>query len=450
MNFGLSTYLPAVAYLTTIAVFWVMIVKRRDVGLYFIVALLPAQIIIEKMHRFPLGKDIVDIFVITLLWFGIIERNKIQGQHLEVSFPGKAIGLYVLLTYIYLWVGSGMLGLSLPIGVDPRFVAWKNHMILPALFFITVKLIRRKQQMIALCCSMLVSMLLLGVHFYRNFSHTGGNFQEDRRWSGAFSYLGPNEIGAFWAEYSFIILGLLLLCNLKIWKYPLLAVLSLNVYGLVYSFSRGAYLAFLVGIIFMSLAVRNVKLLVAVALFLIFWGAIVPESVVQRIEMSQTEGELDSSGQGRMGRWTHGVNLFLKNPLGYGYETVGFLGFRGFGNALSSGGDPHNRYIEFLVEMGVVGLVLFLYLFYLAFKNAYRLYLDAEDKFLKGLGLGFAGTVVACIVANLFGDRWTYVMLGSFYWVLWGLVVRGNMMVQTEKHGSRVPGLLEKSSSRLA
>jgi len=361
MIFGLATYLPEVAYLTTIAVFWVMIIKRRDVGLYFIVALLPAQIIIEKMHRFPLGKDIVDIFVITLLLFCIIEGRKIQGQHLEVSFPGKAIGLYVLLTYIYLWIGSGVVGLSPPIGVDPRFVAWKNHMILPALFFITVKLIRRKQQMIALCCSMLVSMFLLGVHFYRNFSHTGGTFQDDRRWSGAFSYLGPNEIGAFWAEYSFLILGLLLVCNLKIWKYPLLAVLSLNVYGLVYSFSRGAYLAFLVGIIFVSLAARNVKLLVAVALFLIFWVSIVPQSVVERIEMTQTEGELDSSGQGRMGRWTHGVNLFLKNPLGYGYETVRFLDFRGYGNALSSGGDPHNRYFELIWTYVGTGNVIALF-----------------------------------------------------------------------------------------
>jgi O-antigen ligase len=142
---------------------------------------------------------------------------------------------------------------------------------------------------------------------------------------------------------------------------------------------------------------------------------------------------LESSAAGRLGRWKHGVDLFIKNPLGYGYETVAVLGFRGNRGYLSSKGDPHNRYVEFLVEMGIIGIALFLYLFYLAFKGGWKLYLMAEDNFLKGLGLGFSATVVACFIVNIFGDRWTYAMLGAFYWVVWALVVRGNIIANKKQ-----------------
>jgi len=83
--------------------------------------------------------------------------------------------------------------------------------------------------------------------------------------------------------------------------------------------------------------------------------------------------------------------------------------------------------------MGIPGVLLFLYIFYLGFSSGWKLYQDSEDKFLKGLGLGFAATVVACMVSNLFGDRWTYVELSVFYWVFWALVVQGNIIVQKER-----------------
>ncbi|MFQ5802584.1 MAG: O-antigen ligase family protein [Candidatus Methylomirabilales bacterium] len=307
-------------------------------------------------------------------------------------------------------------------------------MILPVLYLITVTIVREKRQIVGMFSVMVVSMFLIGMHFYRNFQHTGGQYREDRRWSGALSYLGPNEVGAFWAEYSFILLGVLLVCTLKFWRWPILATLGVSVYGLVYSFSRGAYAAFLVGFLFISLVSRNVKALAVLGGFLLFWTSLVPGSVVERVEMSRSEdGTLDSTLEGRLGRWQHGIDLFLRNPVGYGFETVRFLGFTGYLEVGSSGGDPHNRYIEFLVEMGVVGIVMFLYLFYLGFKSGWRLYTRGEDKFLKGLGLGFAATVVATMVANMFGDRWTYDILGAFYWVCWALVVRGNVIDQVGK-----------------
>lgn len=436
IKFGLSSYLPLTVYIAAIVIYFAMLLYKREIGLYFIVALIPMQVLIERLQRFPLGKDIVDIFLVTLLLLCLFKPEKQEDQGAESLIPLRPIVFYILLTYLYLWTGSLTNGLALPLsGEDIRFQNWKNHMILPVLFIVTLKIIHSKRQMINLYSVILTSMFLVSFHFYRNFGHTAGHFREERRWSGVFTSLGPNEAAAFWAEYSFIVLGMLFLCKLGIWRWPLLAILGLNIYSMIYSFSRGAYLAFLVAFIFITLACRNFKAFALLILLVISLTNLVPQSVIERINMTSSEEEgLETSAQGRLGRWKHGMNLFTKNPIGYGFETVGYLGFRGNSGQLSSGGDPHNRYVEFIVEMGVLGIVLFLYLFYLAFKGGWKLYLAAEDNFLRGLGLGFAATVIACMVVNFFGDRWTYAMLGAFYWVSWALVVRGNIIVYQKQN----------------
>lgn len=435
MKFGVSTFLPTVVYIISIFVLFGMLFYKREIGLYFVVAILPLQNVTDKLVQFPLGKDIVDIFLAILLLASLSNPEFKNQKDLESLIPTRPIFFYVLLTFFYLWFGSLILGIDLPISPEvTRLQDWKNHMRLPMLFIITLKIIQERRQIILLLSSMLVSIFVVGFHFYRNYQHTGGHFIENRRFAGVFTYLGTNELAAFFAEYSFIILGILLLCKLKFWRWPLFVLLGLNAYGLVYSFSRGAYLAFLTAFLFISLVRKNIGTLILLILFLVFWKNLVPSSVVERVEMTQAEeGALDASSEGRMLKWEHGYNLFLRNPLGYGFDTVSFLGFKNARGQLTQSGDPHNIYVKVLVEMGIPGLILLLYLFYLAYKSGWGLYRDAEDDFLKGLGLGFAATVVACIVANTFGDRWTYEAVSAFYWVFWALVVRGNMIVQTER-----------------
>lgn len=423
---GVGCYLAALLY-------------KREIGLYFIVGLLPLRSIVEKLYVFPFGKNVVDVYLITLLLLCFIKpKQQHDAEYFGALSPMRPILVYVILTYLYLWIGSLIIGIDLPIGLDnERLMNWKNHMILPALFFITLNMIQEKRQIIILSSVMLLSIFLVDFNFYQNFTHTGGHYLDNRRSRGIFVWLGPNELGAFFAEYSFIILGLLFLCKSMIWRWPLLLLLGLNFYCLIYSFSRGAYVAFVAAFLFMLLVRKNIKTMALIMLLAVFWTSFVPTSVVERIEMTETEeGSLDSSAAGRVERWEHGMNLFLRNPVGYGFDTVRFLGFTGYSGRDNAQGDPHNRYVKFLVEMGIPGITIFLYLFYLAFKNGWRLYSDAEDEFTKGLGLGFAATVVACMVTNMFGDRWTYEMLSGFYFVFWALVVRATIIVQMEKQQS--------------
>jgi O-antigen ligase len=244
-------------------------------------------------------------------------------------------------------------------------------------------------------------------------------------------------MAAFFSTYMFMVLGLLIKLKGFSKKLPLGFLFFFCLWCLLFSYSRGAYVAALGGLVFIG-ALFNRKILVLLIVASFFWKSIVPISVVERIEMTTSEVEhAGSSSESRLSMWQHGIKLFLKNPIGYGLDSVQFLGFRKNYSVIDVGEfrmkrDTHNKYIEFLVEMGLIGISLFLYLFYLALKRARAVYTATGDSVFGGLALGFAASIVSLMIVNLFGDRWTYIPLAAFFWVLWALTTRSFLILQQE------------------
>ncbi len=63
--------------------------------------------------------------------------------------------------------------------------------------------------------------------------------------------------------------------------------------------------------------------------------------------------------------WTRGFQATLDRPFGYGPWSFSMVDYRYGGRMMA----PHNSYMEALVELGVVGLFLFLRMYFLAFKG---------------------------------------------------------------------------------
>ncbi len=99
--------------------------------------------------------------------------------------------------------------------------------------------------------------------------------------------------------------------------------------------------------------------------------------------------------------------------------------------------DTHSLYFNILAEMGIAGLGVILYLFYVAARSGWRLFRLADDGFLKGLGLGFFLCVIACFLTNVFGDRWSTFQNQGFYWIFWALTERG-IFVAREQANTKV------------
>jgi O-antigen ligase len=249
------------------------------------------------------------------------------------------------------------------------------------------------------------------------------SYRQDLRFGFIFPNLGPNEFAAFLAHFLFLPIGLIFYNRRKILKMFYAAVALFTLYPILFLFSRGAYVAVFIGL--MYIGIKKSKMVFLGLLILVFaWSIIMPAAVIERIEMTKTEeGQLDHSSSVRFEFWAIGFEQFLRNPItGVGFDTARY--FRG--------GDLHNAYIEILAEQGIIGLWIFLALLYGTYRNGLWLHRNAEDDFLKGLGLAAGGIAVTCSVTNLFGDRWTYMEVSAFFFIVMALVVKARTLIEKE------------------
>ena len=402
---------------------------KIHLSLLFLIPLLPLQNVIERFHQLPFGKDFVDIILIAMI-IGWMSWALVNKEKLFQPTPfNKLLFVMIVFTYISLWKGSSYLGFPLPIyTADVRVQTWKNYMILPLLFFLVVNNIRDKKQIKWLVLFMILSMVLMNFYTLRQIKWMPGLLSRVKI-RGTFVWLGPNELAAFYAIYTFVLFGVFLFDKAKLRRIFYGSLIILNLYCTLFLYSRGAYLAVAVGLLALSLMKKKIIFIIPLLFLLMFWQTILPARVIERINQTQTEeGILDISSQHRLELWEESMDLFKEKPImGVGFAVIPFLGLTGGLH------DTHNIYIKILAEQGIIGLIIFLFLFWLALKSGWQLYKTADDTFLKGLGLGFAACVIATMAANFFGDRWTYLQLGAYYWVFLGLVARGNLIVQEQQ-----------------
>jgi O-antigen ligase len=82
----------------------------------------------------------------------------------------------------------------------------------------------------------------------------------------------------------------------------------------------------------------------------------------------------------------------------------------------------HSSYLELLAETGIVGLVSFLLLFWVYFKNFFQFYKKDLDDKIKVINLGFFGSILAVLITGLSGSLIVVgVQEASLFWFFFGL-----------------------------
>jgi O-antigen ligase len=173
--------------------------------------------------------------------------------------------------------------------------------------------------------------------------------------------------------------------------------------------------------------VKDRKLLLVAGVFLLTWQAIVPKAVTERVTMTKdANGQLEASAEERVELWRQAEQMFLSSPvIGYGFSTFQF------GQHTDNLKDTHNWYVKVLVETGIVGGMIALVLLAQMVAAGYRLFREARDPLYQGLGLGLLLAVCSCAVANLFGDRWTYIEINGLLWVLVATALRARELASS-------------------
>jgi O-antigen ligase len=435
MPLGFIVYFGAI-----VAGLWSL--SRPRMGIYYLILVFPAQTLRAQAGDYPAGAQLIDLVLLAVVIGMVINNYELNLREMPMRW---LLILMPLWWYISLWRGSLLWSIGMPLSIgDPRFSDWKCIAEMQVLAFIAFAVIRRREEII-----MAVKLMCLGAFFVafdffqvmnqRDLSH----YTYQVRYSGLLGYAGVNGLGAFAASMAVLATGIYLGKRPKQLNCYLAVVMAGCIYIVLFSFSRGAYLALAAGALYIAIAKRSTWLIIVLSLGIIAANAI--PGVSDRISGTYSssdggEAALDSSAQARIIVWQDAIELIKSHPLlGTGFDSYRYM------HRVGSLMDTHNYYLKVWLEEGMAGLLLFFIVLLAMIKQGNDLYRSSPDPFFATMGLAFAACMVAASVSNVFGDRWTYQQIVAYWWIFLAMVGRARALqpeTVKEKSPSREPMLI--------
>jgi probable O-glycosylation ligase (exosortase A-associated) len=179
------------------------------------------------------------------------------------------------------------------------------------------------------------------------------------------------------------------------------SAMLLSIAGVIVTFSRAGFLTLTAtGVMLLAVLIRRhsggaATLLVAVALVA---PLLVPDAYLERLS-TITDIQADETGSAQ-GRWNDVVvsaGIVSQNPIvgaGIGNDMLALNEYRGRATFRS----VHNAYLQYAVDLGLPGLLLFAWLHVMCFRSARRLErLAHHDEALRPLGPLAAGIQVSLV-----------------------------------------------------
>ncbi|HEX9806654.1 MAG TPA: O-antigen ligase family protein [Alteraurantiacibacter sp.] len=205
-------------------------------------------------------------------------------------------------------------------------------------------------------------------------------------------------------------------------RLALLASMGLVVVALVLTFSRAAFFGFIVVNVLFLLWHRSAKTLVFLGLLTAVALLLLPGAVYDRMETG-VEGGLDAISAGRIeGIWLPLLPEVLRSPI-YGNGLGSILWSDAMRRGILWTGQPHNAYLETVLDIGIAGLILVCAYFALVWKGFRALSVDPSlSPSLRGFYQGAAAGLASFLIASIAGSSLTPVPAQVFLWLAIGMM----------------------------
>ena len=291
------------------------------------------------------------------------------------------------------------------------------------IFFMMAEVINTRRRLVNILIALSASSFMLGLDgiyqvvakfdFLRGYPLYAGKMTASFQFS---NNLGCYLTTALPIPISFIIQGT---TNKKV-KVCLIALSILLLACLLFTRARGAWLGFIVGLFFVCLFSGKKALFTAVA-FLIILVLFSPAIIKNQFKSFATLSG-DTSTEDRIVIWETGGRMFKDRPfLGHGLGTFMNVFSRYKPENYSWVVYAHNCYLQIIAEMGIVGLLIFLWFAFVLIKDAIFKLIKCRDKFLKAFLTGLIGGVLAYLVHSFFDTNLYSLPLAVLFWAFAGL-----------------------------
>lgn len=256
------------------------------------------------------------------------------------------------------------------------------------------------------------------------------------QWTSAFRsspFTNYSVYGSFTAIFFLICLSRLLFDNSQYDRIMWIGWLTCFGLGLIMCFSRGVWLSVIIAVGFMLLqlgrGVTHKKLLFVGIVFLVLLVCLsfpgVYDAFMERI--FTTVDVNFASNRARIMRWGQAATMFLDNPiLGKGYgafamlyeEDVGLVG--GYIAQFQLG--AHSEYLQVMAELGIVGLVVWMWLNLAFIRYGFRALSRITDNYFRSIIIGLMAAEISLMVHFIVNNLLNGDAIGVPFWGIYGLL----------------------------
>ncbi len=333
--------------------------------------------------------------------------------------------LISLIPWVFLSLGN--LGTRGIIGLRD----WVRLFSIFVIYFLVFNIVNPKNYKRYIKYLFLSLILPMGVAYYQLITHSGPLSGGIRRVYGTMAH--PIHLGLY----------LVLFISLTFWKIKnsnkkkyWVALLILEIFILLFTFSWVAYIMFGVMIFFVFYKEKRLRIPLAVLIIVSLLLLSRNESFQYRfnrliqtnISKTVKEGVSVNSFTWRILNWKQLLGKWREKPLlGYGFMTSELINpFTGF--------SPHSDFIRYLVELGVIGFSIYIIFIFVLGKKIYLLYKRANDPMLKSLLFFIFIPFLAWQIGSASDNFITSTTFQFYFWSFLGIASKMSVLEEISRN----------------
>ncbi|PKO89915.1 MAG: putative O-glycosylation ligase, exosortase A system-associated [Betaproteobacteria bacterium HGW-Betaproteobacteria-10] len=302
----------------------------------------------------------------------------------DKASPFKGTPVTILVLFM------GWMTLTSILGFDPEnnYEQWKKVMKIDFMIIIALALLHSKKQILTLAWVVTGSIAILGAKGGLFTLAHGGNYLV---WGPPGSFIEDNNEFALALVITIPLLRFLQLQLTQRWaKLGISVIMLLCAASALGSHSRGALLAIsAMGFSLWWFGGRKFGILVSIILACAVALNFLPQEWFTRMD-TISEYQSDASAMGRINAWWMAFNLAKANFFGGGFEIYNIATFMTYAPVPTDIHVAHSIYFQVLGEHGFIGLILFLLIWWLVWREAGKLRknenIQPENKWVADLG----------------------------------------------------------------
>ena len=412
--------------------------------------------------------SVVNMYLIALIILLLISE---KGKFTRLSKPSFNMPLALFWTMFTFAVINGCIQVISLMGipVTELVTEYKRLITLVLGYYVFAYCVTTKEELKLMINVFVLSIILVGVQTLRTGVLGGANFGDHKRAFGPFGvdFYASDIAGGFLATFMPFVMAYCLFEKNRLYKIASAVGMGILAMALFATYARGALLAFVLAAFYLYVVtlpemMKRSKLYSIFTIILLLgllasWRVWVPESIVTRttktlvssdpdeggastekflqnekayenfggsIDTSQLPegfGALDESSQLRIIRWTSMMNLIKESPIfGVGFRQTLYL----------YSVDAHNSFLQIAGEMGILTLLVFLWLLWCIYREAWKL-LKTD---YANIAAGFVGGIPAFFLVNNFYSNFFRNTVTGTLWIALGLLAAAKRLHYEEQN----------------